>query len=107
MILRDDHMRVLRSLYEQTTPNGEWCIYFKHIETDTGLDRKTVRRCCRYLAKRKLAEFHRLFSDDDGTTAGSGYCISPTGFKEFERRTANDQGNTGRVREDAEQDLGA
>ena len=102
MILRDDHMRVLRSLDEQSTPDGEWCIYFKHIEIDTGLDRKTVRRCCRYLAKRKLAEFHRLFSYDDGTVAGSGYCITQEG-----RKIIDDQGNTGRVREDAEQDLGA
>lgn len=95
MILRDDHLRVLRSLHEQSTPDGEWCIYFKHIEIDTGLDRNTVRRCCRYLAKRKLAEFHHLFSYDDGEVAGSGYCISTLGFNELERRTKNDQGNNG------------
>lgn len=86
MILRDDHLRVLRSLAQQTTPHGEWCVYFTHIENDTEMDRKTVRRCCRYLKKRDLAEFHRLFSDDDGMAKGSGYCVTVAGLEVLKER---------------------
>lgn len=57
------------------------CTYFKHIAKDTGLEIKQVRRACRSLAKKGLAEYVRGLFDDDGFVAGSGYCATEEGRK--------------------------
>lgn len=83
MILRRDHIRVLEALKERTQPSGI-CTSFVWIMADTGYDRKTVRRCCRYLAKRGLAEYHRALWTEDGEPAGAGYCITKDGLDKLE-----------------------
>ena len=68
------------------------CIYFKTIEQETKLNTGQVRRACRSLARKDLAEFHRGLFTEDGEVAGSGYCASEKGaylidpelFKSFE-----------------------
>ena len=46
---------------------------FEPIAVNTGLDRKVVRRACRSLARKGLAQFIRGLWDDEGNPAGSGY----------------------------------
>lgn len=86
MILRENHISVLAHLNERTQPNGEMCTPFSTIMFDTGLDRGAVRVCCRYLAKRGLAEFYRGLVTDEGEFAGSGYCITKQGQKILQER---------------------
>lgn len=57
--------------------SDEWgfnYLSFAAIEADTALDRKTVRRACRYLARRGMAEYERGLWTESGEMAGSGYC---------------------------------
>jgi len=55
------------------------CFPFAPIMKATGLDRPTVRRTCRLLKRKGLAEFHRGLWTDDGEMAGAGYSASPAG----------------------------
>lgn len=72
--------RVLNALNEGTRPGPDYrCVPFSHLVIETRLDRRTVRRHCRALAREGLAEFHSGLWTDDGETAGSGYCISVAG----------------------------
>ena len=71
--------KCLKALNALTSPDGEMCVPFAPIQQRTKLDRKTVRRCVRALARRGLAAFHRPLWSDDGLPAGAGYCISRTG----------------------------
>ena len=43
------------------------------------LNRKEIRRACRSLKRKGLAEFHRGCWTEDGEPAGSGYGASPAG----------------------------
>ena len=45
----------------------------------TDLTLKEVRRSCRSLKKKGLAEFYRGLFDEDGKAAGSGYCATRKG----------------------------
>ena len=103
MILRPNHMLVLQCLDE----HFELCMTFKGIQNHVALDRAEIRRCCRYLRKRGLAEYHNALWTDDGEPAGAGYCITPKGIEELKRRMANDQGKPRSIREDTGQDLEA
>jgi hypothetical protein len=57
----------------------DWCFPFAPIMRDTGLDRATVRRACRLLKRKGMAEFHRGLWTEDGNLAGAGYSASPAG----------------------------
>lgn len=74
-----DQNLCLGALLSLTYPNGEMCIPFQPIERATGLDRRTVRRNVRALARKGLAEFHKGLWNDDGEPRGAGYCITPEG----------------------------
>lgn len=56
---------------------------FAPIMDDTGLDRRTVRLCCRALKRKGLAEFSNALSNDDGDFVGAGYGITEEGHKEL------------------------
>ena len=65
----------LLSLPEQYS--GGWCCACcAPIMQDTGLDRKTVRRACRSLKRKGLAQFHNALWTEDGEMYGSGYCAT-------------------------------
>ena len=68
---------VLSLLAEQCVDFG--CLNFKTIKFHTGFDVKIVRRTCRSLKRKGLAEFHNGLWTEDGEPAGSGYCASPAG----------------------------
>lgn len=52
---------------------------FAPIARTTGLDRAAVRRACRSLKRKGLAEFLAGLWTEDGEPAGSGYSATPAG----------------------------
>ncbi len=56
-----------------------WCFPFAPIMQDTGLDRASVRRACRLLKRKGLAEYHKGLWSEDGEMGGAGYCASEAG----------------------------
>jgi hypothetical protein len=61
----------------------EECCYsgFDPLARETGLDRKVVRRACRSLARKGLAEYGRGLWSEDGEPAGSGYAATRAGVE--------------------------
>lgn len=75
-----DRDKVLKTLDALSLEHGERCIYFRTIQKRTRLNRKTVRRHVRALARKGLAEYHRgLWNEFEDWPAGAGYCITPAG----------------------------
>ena len=74
-----DAKKCLAALNELTSPNGEMCMPFRPLMDRTELDRKTVRRNIRALARKGLAEYFRGLWTEDGDPAGAGYCITVAG----------------------------
>ncbi len=70
-------VKVLAALASGGTDFG--CFDFRHIAGMTRLNRKTIRRACRSLARKGLASFHRGCWTEDGEPAGSGYAATKTG----------------------------
>lgn len=62
-------LKVLNSRYGTDTD----CLCFRFIANETGLDRRLVRRACRSLARKGLANYERGLFNEDGEVAGSGY----------------------------------
>ena len=80
-----DAKKCLSALYELTAPDGEMCMPFLPLMDRTELDRKTVRRNVRALARKGLAEYFRGLWTEDGDPAGAGYCITKAGQAESEK----------------------
>lgn len=85
--INENEERVLRLLAENSSTHGEYCVAFKNI-ADNEADIKLVRRACRSLRKKGLAEFYRGLMNEDGEVAGSGYCISPLGVEWVDTKDA-------------------
>jgi DNA-binding MarR family transcriptional regulator len=77
--LNESEQKVLRYLVEHFSGVG-WCLPFSPIVRDTGLDRKAVRRACRSLARKGLAQYERGLWDDE-RPAGAGYCATEKGVE--------------------------
>ena len=69
----------LDALNAMSEPNGEMCVPFAPIMDATELDRRTVRRNIRALARKGYAEYFRGLCTEDGDFAGAGYCITKAG----------------------------
>lgn len=89
--LNGNETKVLEALVAQTRPEGEMCVAFAYLMGETNLDRPTVRRACRSLARKGLAEFYRGLTNDDGEMAGSGYCASRAGVDLIEPEEDDEQ----------------
>ena len=74
-----DALKCLDALSSLTEPNGEMCVPFAPLMAHTELDRKTVRRNVRALARKGLAEYFRGLCTENGEMAGAGYCITREG----------------------------
>jgi len=73
------NLKVLKALNDSS---GDFCFQsFATLMKETGLDRKVVRRACRFLARRGYAEFARGLWTDEGEVAGSGYAATKEGLK--------------------------
>lgn len=77
---------VLQQLIEVYGYTGDkfWFTHFKPIMEATGLSRSEVRRACRSLRRKGLAEYSRGLWADDGQPAGAGYAATPAGRKALE-----------------------
>ena len=69
---------VLRFLGEYYEINS-CCLYFQHISDHALIDKKEVRRICRYLARVGLAEYCKGLFNEDGGVGGAGYCCTRAG----------------------------
>lgn len=78
--LTTDERRVLPNLGDE-----DCCYPFATMMTHTGLSRDRVRRACRSLREKGLADYHRCLITEDGLLAGSGYAITPAGRKLLKR----------------------
>ena len=79
MKLNDNERNVLRALYELSAVDGLYCVSFAPLIRATKLDRKAVRRACRSLKRKGVAEFYQALWTEDGQPAGAGYCMSRAG----------------------------
>jgi hypothetical protein len=70
---------------------GDYCFPFAYLMDEAQLDRKTVRRICRYLARRSLAECRHGLWTEEGEPAGSGYMATRAGRDHFEALLAKDK----------------
>lgn len=55
------------------------CLSFRAIGQRVRLKRPEIRRACRSLARKGLAEFHRGLWSEDGEPRGSGYGATRSG----------------------------
>ena len=78
--MTENEWKVLSALAGLTHP-ADCCVPFAPIQWQTELDRATVRRCCRSLRRKGLAEYYRGLWSDEGIPAGAGYCITYDGLK--------------------------
>ena len=77
--LNDSETKVLAALVEASGYEGFGYLGFASLSSETRLDRKKVRRACRSLARKGLAEYGRGLWTEDGELAGSGYAATPVG----------------------------
>ena len=71
-----------RVLVVLATTDEDFCCYaFREIMSRVRLTRPVVRRACRSLARKGLAECHHGLFTEDGEMAGSGYCATDEGRK--------------------------
>jgi DNA-binding MarR family transcriptional regulator len=82
MNLNDNEIKVLARLSAANEDFG--CYGFAALIRQTRLNRKVVRRACRSLARKGLAEFHRGLFTEDGLVAGSGYAATYQGRKFYD-----------------------
>ena len=58
---------------------------FRSLCCETQLDRKTVRRACRSLARKELTKYGKGLWNEDGEPCGSGYALTDQGRIEASR----------------------
>lgn len=84
--MNDDAFKVLNWLSVSTRPGGAMCCGFRPMVRELEMERAKVRRLCRLLHRKGMAEFHKALCDDEGHFTGSGYCISRAGMEFVEER---------------------
>lgn len=75
--LNENERKVLACLAEAGEDFGVKS--FAPVMADCKLDRKAVRRACRFLARKGLTEYVRSAWTDDGEPYGAGYQITKAG----------------------------
>jgi hypothetical protein len=80
--VNENELKVLTALAESYDSSvwaetGYFC--FNSLSSITKLDRKQVRRACRSLKKKELADFLTGLVDEDGVFAGAGYGATEKG----------------------------
>lgn len=79
MRLNEKEHTILEALADSYHPE-EWGAYsFAPLSKKVGLEIKEVRRACRSLARKGLAQYERVLVDSDGVPAGAGYRATEEG----------------------------
>lgn len=78
--LSDDHISVLQSL----GGDDELAFYYRHVEGETGFDRKKCKKLMDELRKHDYAVYVNGLFNEDGETAGSGFSITQKGKEAIE-----------------------
>lgn len=80
MKINETERKVLKALAISYDPDGFGYVNFKGIaQRSRRLTRKEIRRSCRSLARKFLAEYGKGLWTEDGEMYGSGYCCTKTG----------------------------
>jgi hypothetical protein len=88
MKLDEAHKKVLAALTESYSSYEDFCfVGFATVCERTGLDRKQVRRSCRFLKRKGLATFGQGLWTEAGEPAGSGYAATKDGAALVEAET--------------------
>lgn len=74
--LNANEMKVLRFLVRQYSDVGAGFSHFAHIGKGVRLPRAEVRRACRSLKRKGLAEFKNALWYEDGGMYGAGYAAT-------------------------------
>lgn len=74
--LRDETWRGSQATF---CTNFDLLVQWFRVYQKKDVTRAEVRRSCRSLARKELAEYHRGLWTEDGEPAGAGYCITRTG----------------------------
>jgi hypothetical protein len=90
--MTENELRALEVLSDHYGAEGP-CLYFRTIAEIGGIDPKKVRRAVRSLARKGYAEYVRGLFDDEGKTAGSGYCCTRAGVDAFAAVTIDERGS--------------
>lgn len=77
MNLNDKERKILEYLADESGDYG-YC-NFGAIHAETRIDRKAIRRACRSLTRKGLAQFGKGLWTEDGEPAGSGYAATEAG----------------------------
>jgi hypothetical protein len=72
---------------------------FAYLTRETGLDRKVVRRACRSLARKGLAQYGRGLWSENGEPAGSGYAATKFGVERAKDLPRQCEGCSGGIAE--------
>lgn len=81
MNINDNERKVLSVLANIARWDENYMSFDGIKNNDVGLDRKQIRRACRSLARKGLAEYGRGLWSDEGNVAGSGYCATRAGVE--------------------------
>ena len=86
--LNENEVKVLAYLVDElgTLWDEKAFTGFANIVQSTGLELKVVRRSCRSLRRKGLAEFMRGLFNEDGEVAGAGYSNTEAGVAFLKRR---------------------
>ncbi len=79
--LNDNERKVLSVLAEHARWDENYMTFNGIKNKGLELDRKQIRRACRSLARKGLAEYGRGLWNDAGEVAGSGYCATKAGVE--------------------------
>lgn len=85
--INPNEMKVLAALASVAGDFG--CLSFRGVGQRVRLNRQIIRRACRSLARKGLAEFHRALWSEDGEPRGSGYCATRKGCAHVDLKLVN------------------
>jgi hypothetical protein len=79
MTLNPKELKVLAALASVASDDGFGYLSFHAIGHRARLNRQVVRRSCRSLTRKGLAQFSRALWSEDGEPRGSGYAATKAG----------------------------
>ena len=82
--------KILGALADKYAIDPDFCyMNFDGIARNAQVERSKVRRAVRSLARKGYASYLSGLWTEDGEPAGSGYCITETGFRTYKEMAGN------------------